>query len=304
MAASTSSNFPLKVHAILERGYKCICWCGPNCFRLVDKRGLVEEVLPKFFKHEKLSSFTRQLNIYGFHKIREGPLKGAYTHEDFMRGDLERVSSILRTKRSGPREVMKARESRNASVIYSSMMVNKEKGINYSSDTSSSSEASVSSWGSFADYSSDTSTSAPVEAHNKRKRTVLNEQTNLSVFPLASDEGRSIDRNGPNKKVKVQHKSDVSSQTLGVDHGEPVSSPRDDLNNASLNISRVPVSTVGYPYFPSRQEYLAAVAPVEIAPVFENVDEAILNSICSLEGIDDFDFAVDVNAEDCLLEAF
>lgn len=300
MATCTSSNFPLKVHAILEQGYKCICWCGPNCFRLVDKRGLVEEVLPKFFKHEKLSSFTRQLNIYGFHKIREGPLKGTYTHEDFMRGDIERISSILRTKRSGPREVMKVRESRNASVIYSSMMMNKEKGINYSSDASTSSEASISNWGSFGDYSGD-SKSVPVEAPNKRKRTVLSEQSNLSVFSLASDEASSTERREPKKvKVKVDNKKiEITHSQVDIDH-EPVSSPRNDLTNSE---SRVPAGCT----FVSRQEYLVTVpvAPAfEIAPVFDNVDEAILNSICSLEGIDDFDFAVDANPEDCLLEAF
>lgn len=144
-----SSHFPFKVHVILERGYDCIEWCGPNCFRLTDSKGFVSNVLPKYFKHEKLSSFTRQLNIYGFHKIREGPLKGAYTHEDFMRGNLERVSSIPRAKRSGSREVMKARESRNASVIYSSMMM--RKATDDDDDTASCSSASGS------DYSSDSS---------------------------------------------------------------------------------------------------------------------------------------------------
>jgi len=158
----------------------------------VDSTAFVKNVLPKFFKHEKLSSFTRQLNIYGFHKIREGPLKGAYTHEDFICGDLERVSSIPRTKRSGPREVMKVRESRNASVIYSSMMM--RKGTGYTSDSSSSG----------SDYSSDSSSScaapkfveykieySPVMAaapsvcsDKKRKRTTVNETSETSLFAI------------------------------------------------------------------------------------------------------------------------
>jgi hypothetical protein len=151
-----SFPFPYKVHVILERGFHCITWCGPNSFRLVDPDEF-EKILPHFFKHEKLSSFTRQLNIYGFHKIREGPLKGSYTHEDFMRGDLERVSSIPRAKRSGPREEMKVRESRNASVIYSTMMMHQSmmthqsnptddesSGTDYASDSSRASRAGAS----------------------------------------------------------------------------------------------------------------------------------------------------------------
>lgn len=181
-----STHFPFKVHVILERGYDCIQWCGPNCFRLTDASDFVANVLPKFFKHEKLSSFTRQLNIYGFHKIREGPLKGAYTHEDFMRGDLERVSSIPRTKRSGSREVMKARESRNASVIYSSMMMHNDddrascpsaSASDYSSDSSGNASA-YSTCNVDRNSAATTYVAPPID--NKRKRSdVVNEQPNL-----------------------------------------------------------------------------------------------------------------------------
>lgn len=38
-------------------------------FYIVDKEGFEREILPKYFKHCKFSSFIRQLNMYGWHKV-------------------------------------------------------------------------------------------------------------------------------------------------------------------------------------------------------------------------------------------
>lgn len=40
-----------------------------------------KEIVPLYFRQSRLSSFKRQLNLYGFELIANGPFKGAYVHE-------------------------------------------------------------------------------------------------------------------------------------------------------------------------------------------------------------------------------
>ncbi|XP_069066366.1 heat shock factor protein 3-like isoform X2 [Pleurodeles waltl] len=40
-----------------------------QAFRILDEQRFAKEILPKYFKHNNLSSFIRQLNMYGFRKV-------------------------------------------------------------------------------------------------------------------------------------------------------------------------------------------------------------------------------------------
>jgi hypothetical protein len=45
-----------------------------------------EKLMPKYYKQSRLSSFQRQLNLYGFTRIISGPDSGGYYHELFLKG--------------------------------------------------------------------------------------------------------------------------------------------------------------------------------------------------------------------------
>jgi hypothetical protein len=44
------------------------------------------QVLPRYFRHNKMNSFIRQLNMYGFHKSRTDHAKSVFSHPAFLRG--------------------------------------------------------------------------------------------------------------------------------------------------------------------------------------------------------------------------
>merc|ERR1712137_1131081 len=47
-----------------------VCWSSSgSSFLVLEEHAFQKEVLPKYFKHDNLCSFIRQLNTYGFRKI-------------------------------------------------------------------------------------------------------------------------------------------------------------------------------------------------------------------------------------------
>jgi len=75
-------------------------------FRILDVDGFTSSVLPKYFRTKKFSSFQRNLNLYGFTKVRRGPDTDMYAHQSFIRGkpelllNLRKCSSATRRKMS------------------------------------------------------------------------------------------------------------------------------------------------------------------------------------------------------------
>ncbi|XP_042525305.1 heat shock factor protein 1 isoform X1 [Dipodomys spectabilis] len=83
-----------------------ICWSpGGNSFHVFDQGQFAKEVLPKYFKHNNMASFVRQLNMYGFRKvvhIEQGGLvkperdDTEFQHPCFLRGQEQLLENIKR----------------------------------------------------------------------------------------------------------------------------------------------------------------------------------------------------------------
>ncbi|XP_013877891.1 heat shock factor protein 1 isoform X2 [Austrofundulus limnaeus] len=83
-----------------------ICWSpSGTSFHVFDQGRFAKEVLPKFFKHNNMASFIRQLNMYGFRKvvhIEQGGLvkpekdDTEFQHPFFIRGQEHLLENIKR----------------------------------------------------------------------------------------------------------------------------------------------------------------------------------------------------------------
>ncbi|XP_074842545.1 heat shock factor protein 1 isoform X2 [Carettochelys insculpta] len=83
-----------------------ICWSpSGSSFHVFDQGQFAKEVLPKYFKHNNMASFVRQLNMYGFRKvvhIEQGGLvkpekdDTEFQHPYFIRGQEQLLENIKR----------------------------------------------------------------------------------------------------------------------------------------------------------------------------------------------------------------
>ncbi|XP_062858521.1 heat shock factor protein 2 [Trichomycterus rosablanca] len=106
-----------------------ICWSQEgNSFLVLDEQRFSKEILPKFFKHNNMASFVRQLNMYGFRKAmhmdtsivkqeRDGPIE--FQHPCFRHGRDDLLENIKRKVSSTRPEENKLRQEDLSKILSS-----------------------------------------------------------------------------------------------------------------------------------------------------------------------------------------
>ena len=93
------TSFLQKTYEILENAElePIISWNEAGTVFLVKNvTDFCDEVLPVYFKHSNYASFVRQLNMYDFHKVREGSWDNAFKHPLFLKGREDLLRDIKR----------------------------------------------------------------------------------------------------------------------------------------------------------------------------------------------------------------
>ena len=88
----THESFPRKLYRLLEetaiagRSHVISFTASGTAFRVHNPDAFARDIIPIYFRHSQYPSFQRQLSMYGFERIVDGPESGAYRHALFQQG--------------------------------------------------------------------------------------------------------------------------------------------------------------------------------------------------------------------------
>jgi hypothetical protein len=128
--------FPQKLHRMLEEAEKndqehvlSFSPCG-RAFAIHQPRKFMEVIMPRYFGTTRMSSFQRQLQIYGFRRVvTEGRDKGSYYHEFFLKGQEELALKIKRKISPGLKPSSSNQDLEEAVEAYRQVMSGAGAGI-------------------------------------------------------------------------------------------------------------------------------------------------------------------------------
>jgi hypothetical protein len=110
-AQYSETIFPRKLYDILcnPEFSHAISWMPHGrSWKVLNKEYFMAEICPQYFSQSRFESFIRQVNGWGFRRIRkEGPDRSSYYHESFLRGFPHLIEQLRR-----PTPGEKARDTR------------------------------------------------------------------------------------------------------------------------------------------------------------------------------------------------
>ena len=125
-----NENFPLKLYRILyeaeKNGQSDIISFLPHgrAFMVHDQQRFATEVMPKYFAASsgtgaagtgKINTFLKQLSLYSFQRIPQGPERGGYYHKYFIRGKRHWCGRVCRKKTRIPKAVLELQKQKTHS---------------------------------------------------------------------------------------------------------------------------------------------------------------------------------------------
>ena len=103
------NNFPRKLMMLIDdnTASNIIFWLPHGrAFVLKDSKRFISHVYPRYFKDTvRYKAFVRMLNMWGFKRITNGPDRGAYYHQLFLKGMPNLVSKMQHIKKQYKREM-------------------------------------------------------------------------------------------------------------------------------------------------------------------------------------------------------
>jgi len=103
--SNSTTSFPYKLHEILSRPElsHIISWKPHGrAWRVLKQKDFMEIVMPGYFSQTKFSSFIRQVNGWGFHRLTQGIDQGSYYNEYFLKDGRHQIYNMKRLGNGNP----------------------------------------------------------------------------------------------------------------------------------------------------------------------------------------------------------
>ena len=100
-SAQKVASFISKLQQILndDNNNDSVCWSPDgSSFSIKNVKKFEDVLLPLYFRHSRMASFVRQLNMYGFHKVRTSSDLVVFAHEGFQRQHLENAVVVRKSQ--------------------------------------------------------------------------------------------------------------------------------------------------------------------------------------------------------------